>query len=252
MAHRHLFICGLHRSGTSILHRVLRAHPQISGFHNTGVPEDEGQHLQSIFPPARAFGGPGKFCFADEAHLTEKSSLVTEDNRKKLAAEWHHHWDLSKTVLIEKSPPNIIRSRFLQAMFPDSYFVFLVRHPIAVASATQKWSHTQLPELVQHWDLAHQTMLQDRKHLSHYLLIRYEDLVTSPLKWLKQIYALVDLPMQQPVEKISSGINDEYFRQWESYRKTHPKAYHAIKEIWDTPSLFGYSTDKPYISKFAE
>jgi len=49
---QYVFIAGLHRSGTSVLARCLREHPQISGFRNTGVPEDEGQHLQDVYPAA--------------------------------------------------------------------------------------------------------------------------------------------------------------------------------------------------------
>ena len=52
-----VFICGLHKSGTSLLFRILRDHPDMSGFTNTGVPKDEGQHLQSVYPPAWRFGG---------------------------------------------------------------------------------------------------------------------------------------------------------------------------------------------------
>jgi hypothetical protein len=46
---RLVFIGGLHRSGTSIVHRCLSDHPDVSGFQSTGVWEDEGQHLQSVY-----------------------------------------------------------------------------------------------------------------------------------------------------------------------------------------------------------
>ena len=55
--HTYVFVGGLHRSGTSLLARSLEAHPSVSGFRDTGVPEDEGQHLQSVYPagsPSRA------------------------------------------------------------------------------------------------------------------------------------------------------------------------------------------------------
>jgi len=55
--HRLVFVGGLHRSGTTPLTRCLAAHSQISGFEGTGVEEDEGQHLQTVYPPARAHGG---------------------------------------------------------------------------------------------------------------------------------------------------------------------------------------------------
>ena len=59
--HLLVFVGGLHRSGTTPLARALSAHPDISGFSNTGVPEDEGQHLQDVYPPAYVLGGPGRF-----------------------------------------------------------------------------------------------------------------------------------------------------------------------------------------------
>src|ERR1700691_2539156 len=78
-SHHFVFLGGLHRSGTTLLFRMLREHPEISGFENNKVkeewlaPEDEGQFLQTVYPPAVFFGGPGKFAFAPEAHMTEES-----------------------------------------------------------------------------------------------------------------------------------------------------------------------------------
>lgn len=83
---KHLFIGGLHKSGTSLLSRILADHPQISCFANTGAPEDEGQHLQSVYRPARFHGGPGKFGFSPEAHLTDASPLICAGNRARLQA----------------------------------------------------------------------------------------------------------------------------------------------------------------------
>src|SRR5919109_2236774 len=98
--HRFIFVCGLHRSGTSVLFRSLRDHPEVSGFHCTPSPEDEGMHLQTIFLPSGRYGGAGEFGFHPEAHLTESSRLVSEANRRKLFSEWGRYWDLSKKYLL--------------------------------------------------------------------------------------------------------------------------------------------------------
>ena len=39
---------------------------------------------------------------------------------------------MSEPVLVEKSPPNLVRTRFLQALFPDARQIVVTRHPIAV------------------------------------------------------------------------------------------------------------------------
>ncbi|WP_121971331.1 sulfotransferase [Leptolyngbya sp. BC1307] len=149
--HQFVFVCGLHRSGTSLLFKCIGEHPDISRFKDTGVPEDEGQHLQSVFKPASTYGGWGKFGFNKNAYLTEASSLVCDRNKARLFSEWQKFWDLEKTLLLEKSPPNLIRMRFLQAMFPNSYFIVLKRHPIAVSYATQKVNKKSIYSLIEHW-----------------------------------------------------------------------------------------------------
>ena len=101
-----LFVSGLHRSGTSILHRHLGEHDDISGFHGTGVPEDEGQHVQNVLPTARDHGGPGRFAFHPQAHMCEDEALSMErDSRDRLLRQWGAQWDLGRPVLVEKSPP---------------------------------------------------------------------------------------------------------------------------------------------------
>jgi N-acetyl-gamma-glutamylphosphate reductase len=58
--HKLVFLAGLHRSGTTLLARLLAAHPEVSGFAVTAVPADEGQHLQDVYPSASVYGGPGR------------------------------------------------------------------------------------------------------------------------------------------------------------------------------------------------
>src|SRR5437763_1252312 len=90
MEHRFVFLAGLHRSGTTLLARLLAAHPEVSGFSGTGADADEGQHLQTVYPAAKVWGGPGRFGFAPEAHFTEEqaSERVEGGANEKYFGQW--------------------------------------------------------------------------------------------------------------------------------------------------------------------
>ncbi len=101
------------------------------------MPEDEGQHLQDVFPRATETGGVRFGCSA-AAYLDETSSLITEANSRRIWNSWSRWWDPSKSVYVEKSPPNIAKFAFLQAIFKDAgstVFIAVVRHPIALMRA---------------------------------------------------------------------------------------------------------------------
>ncbi|MEO8330645.1 MAG: sulfotransferase, partial [Candidatus Nanopelagicales bacterium] len=176
---RLVFVGGLHRSGTSLLAQLVADHPQGSGLSGTEVPEDEGQHVQDVYPAARVFGGPGRFARDEKAHLTEDSLLAKPANAERLLSAWRPHWDSSKEYLVEKSPPNLIMSRFLQQLFPDAFFLFIVRHPVSVTLATRKWRpRMPLPRLMNHWFVAHDIARDDLSSLRNVHVVSYEWLLT--------------------------------------------------------------------------
>jgi hypothetical protein len=212
--HRLVFVGGLHRSGTTLLANLIAEHPLVSGFRETGVPADEGQHLQSVYPPAHVYGGPGRFGFRAESHLTEASELVSPESRDTLFREWAEHWNLSKPVLVEKSPPNLIRARFLQALFPDASFVMVLRHPVAVSLATEKWSRTSLGSLLRHWLVCHRTFEADRPSLRQVVVVTYEELAADPDACLERVFAFLDLEPQSARLEVRPDGNERYFGRW--------------------------------------
>ena len=209
-----VFIAGLHRSGTSLLHQILRSHPTISGFANTGVPQDEGQLLQSVYLPARAFGGPGRFGFDPEAYMDENHPLATEASAKGLLQDWSAYWDISKPCMIEKSPPNLIRTRFLQRLFPDSCFIIVIRHPIAVAYATQKWSKTSIASLVEHSLVCHERFFGDRPYLRRVFVLSYEEFVVQPRQCVQRLCEWLGVENFDFTAEVRSNMNDAYFARW--------------------------------------
>jgi hypothetical protein len=218
--HRFVFLAGLHRSGTTLLARLLAAHPEISGFSDTGAPADEGQHLQSVYPSDHEYGRPGRFGFAPEMRLTETSPLASEESARRLFEQWAPHWDLSRPVLLEKSPPNLLKTRFLQALYPESAFVVIIRHPIPVSIPTAKWRGTRrYDRMFEHWLRCHALFEADRKHLGRVHVLTYEDLVHDPAGVLRGVFEFLQLDPIPPSEPVDTQANEKYFQRWKELKR---------------------------------
>jgi hypothetical protein len=212
--HRHVFVGGLHRSATTLLGKVLAQHPEISGLENTGVIEDEGQLLQSVFPTDMAHGGPGRFAFDPGAHLTEASPLAGEAQAAAVRKAWSPYWNLDRPVLLEKSPPNLIRSRYLQALFPNSWFIFIIRHPVAASLATHKWSGTGIHSLIHHWLVAHDLLRTDLPFLKRSIVISYEALLARPAETLATLRQFLELAPFEFDANLRADGNQRYHDRW--------------------------------------
>ena len=192
-AARFVFVGGLHRSGTSLLAELLKAHPEVAGQVIDGMPEEleqEGQHVQRVYPVDDALGGPGAFAHNPLAHMTERHPLATAASAARLEADWAPHWRgvEGAKVRLEKSPSNMLRARFLQALWPNSYHLIIVRHPVAVAFATAAWaarhgggkraaSAASVVECARHWLRAHDLLLADLSSLTNVRIVRLEEFV---------------------------------------------------------------------------
>lgn len=255
-----IFVGGLHRSGTTLLYKCIGNHPQISIFSKTGALMNEGQYLQSIYPTANQYGGPGKFGFKKHSFLTEDSPLSNQNNAKTMLSEWSNYWDISKSYFAEKSPPNIIRMRFLQSLFPNAYFIIICRHPIATSFAIQKWVKPplrkwldrKLDSLIKHWLICHEQMLFDSIHINNLLLIRYEDFIMSPQSIINKIYTYLNIEEIPLFDNIKTDLNNQYIKKYQKLEQNGLFGYLYTKYIYNCYETkinkFGYSLkDKPYI-----
>ena len=242
--HSLVFVGGLHRSGTTPLAKALASHPQVSGLTGTVVSEDEGQHLQDVYPRIRVYGGMGRFANAAAAHLTEASPLASAASAQRLLAAWSPYWDLERPYLVEKSPSNLIMTRFLHAMFPDARFVMVMRHPIVVALAMQKWNpriiarngrrHVTLPGLVAHWIRAHELLREDASRVGGVHVLRYEDLTADPGAELARIADHLGLESPIPGGSIRPGLSRGYEEEWEAMRTGNPFRRRQRRTIEET------------------
>lgn len=227
--HKFIFVSGMPRSATTALARLIESHPKVSGLTNTGVPGDEGEYLQTVYPKEDDLGGWHRFGLDQRAYMTETHpSLPGAGDR--LFSSWAPYWDLSKPVLCEKTT-NIARSRFLQAAFPNASFVFIVRHPIAQALAVLRWNYrVLLSTMIKNWVVCHRHLAEDLPHVKRKLVIRYEKMVRDAKPIGSAIERMLELEPGIDSSAIKGGLNDPYFQSWKArdFRSGSP---HPLRNI---------------------
>ena len=140
MRHRYLFVGGLHRSGTSLLARLVSGLDGVSGIESAPVPEGEGAYLTGALPHTAMHGRPGHFATDPVQHRIEGDPLDRLETVLRLDHDWAPWFYGAAPWRVEKSPVNLVRMRLLQSLVPLSQFVVVVRHPVAVARAVAKWT----------------------------------------------------------------------------------------------------------------
>lgn len=233
---KYVFVCGMPRSGTTMVAREIARFAGCTGFENTGVMMDEGQYLQDVYPTEWACGGAGRFGFDPRSHLTEESCLLTPASVDRLRRQWERFWDKNKAIRVEKSPGNLLKTRFLQAALPDAYFVVIKRHPVAVSLATQKWSRTPLHELLSHWLRCHEIFDKDKKRLERLHELSYEDYIEDPKRHLQEIAYFIGTEFSGSLEEqATDGYNKKYLDRWSQMLQRSPfrAYYHRVADEYE-------------------
>lgn len=235
---RPVFICGLHRSGTTLLHDYLCAHYGVSFFQSAKVPENEGQFLQDVYMAERPFGGPGAFAFYPQMQFSPlKKTERARKTANRLLAQWDSWADGASPVLLEKSPPNIVRIPYFRSLFPEARFIVWTRDPRAVSLSTRKWHKLPIPQLMAHWNTAYMKAFQDLGE--DCILARYEDFCEDPAGTARRIAAFcglekrtAPLPMAERFSEVKNS-NAKYTADFPTSYRTR-----ALVRAWE---YFGYS-----------
>lgn len=180
MSERWLFVVGCTNSGTSLVKRYLSSHRDVAWLAR------EGQFHTEELPREHRLGLDR--CWALASHLFR----MTENDSRTTAQRVRRDWlkvaqPRNKPVVVEKTPYNLLRMRWLERWFPDARFVCVVRNGLAVAEGLMRWAGKpccthKFPAALAafQWQAAARVWRDDSQHLKQALTLRYEDLVASP------------------------------------------------------------------------
>lgn len=228
-----IFVGGLQRSGTTLLGRLLASHPAVAGLVGTPTDEDEGQFIQDVFPDDHVMGRPdggkrgrvNQWAYHPEAHLTESDLSGRPNAATRLTESWRPYWSRPDALRrVEKSPSNVMKTRFLQAVFPGSRYVIVTRHPVTQALAIRKWVDLRhrlgldFGQMIDHWLTAMETFAADAPSLKHVLTVRYEDLLADGQDVMQRINSFLALPEYEYDVSSLSDRDAVYRSYWENAR----------------------------------
>lgn len=142
-----------------------------------------------------------------------------------------------KKRFISKNPPNTGRIPLLLDMYPDARFIYIHRNPVEVILSTRSFFSEMLKGLTMHhidpenlnmdiykiYERLLGDYMQHRKLIPEKNLIevRYDDLLTNPMKEIESIYDHFGFPAYQQVSPVISAYADS--------KKGHVRNKYSIK-----------------------
>jgi hypothetical protein len=157
--------------------------------------------------------------FAKNAEEQYLKSIHFDDLTNKEKNQWKNNYEkFMKTVtyanqgkrLLLKNPANTSRIPLLLELFPDAHFIHIYRNPYKVYLSTIKMRNNVLDKLalqnaskeeiekqvVQNYQRLMKSFFEQKNLISEdkFVEIRYEDLVSDPIKQMKRIYSKFQLP----------------------------------------------------------
>ncbi len=184
--HSWIFILGCNNSGTTLLTELLGGHPLVRKMRT------EGQRLTTAIPNSAKYG-IGRV-FTQRLDLFRWTEDTAVDGLERLRYDWACHFSTGPGYLMEKSPPNTLRSRWLQRHFRPSRFLVLVRHPYAVCEGVTRRTRYTIEEAAVHWAKVHEVLRDDMPRLEACLVMRYEDVCERPGDELRRLERFLALP----------------------------------------------------------
>ncbi len=187
-----LFLVGCYNSGTTLLADILGRHPDISGLPT------EGHFITDQFVKDYEVGLPRMWAGREELFRLTEDDVGPDPIRIK--KEWGMRLDLHKSVLLEKSPPNSVRTRWLNRHFSPAYFVAIVRNGYAVAEGISRKGAPKhlrdgwpVEQSAWQWRRTNEVLEEDAPYIQNFMWLKYEDLVRDPLTELNRITSFVGL-----------------------------------------------------------
>jgi hypothetical protein len=156
-------------SGSTLLWKLLSTSDAVSAF------SCEGQFLPEVVATMRR----------------EPWNAEAEFPWPYIKEVWRHHWDLSKPLLVEKSPANLIRAEAIAEHFSPAYFLVMVRDPYAHCEGLMRRDGFSARGAAEFSMRCFRAQMRNAESLPNVLRFTYCDLVSDPAGICRRIQVFI-------------------------------------------------------------
>ncbi len=175
------FVISTVRSGSTLLRVLLDSHSQIHSPHE--------MHLRDIQVELKS-----KY-----AERALKEVRLSREELQYVLWDWYLGRELAATgkpLLVNKTPSDVYVIDDIKAAWPDARFIFLLRHPLAVARSR----HNLRPDDSEERNLTmvnrYANGVEAARQAHDGLTVRYEDLASDPARVTKELCAFLGVPWE--------------------------------------------------------
>lgn len=167
----YLFILCPPFGGSTVLHEFLSTSVNISINNPFGT--REGQTLPGV---KKIMWDPKDRWFEE-----------TKFDWKFIKKEWRKYWDVTKPLLLEKSPANIVRAKEIELEFTPSKFIVMVRNPYAHVEGIMRRNNSKAKGAATFAMKCLYYQKNNLENLRNTLLFTYEDFCDNTVDIKKKI-----------------------------------------------------------------
>ncbi len=210
---RPIFIVGPMGSGTTLMRLIVDSHDNIAIAQETSIMR---AYLAHKWIPFHRHGGDwyGRLGWSDDELDVRMREFYAGMFERFAAGQGKKRWG-------DKTPWHAWHLRELARVFPDAVFIAMVRQPGAVATSVSERFRLNWDGAVNHWVNTTTEQVQRGIELGDRLLmVRYEDLVTSPETHVARGLLLARRALVRPPARARQGARGT--RHGQEGRGCHP------------------------------
>lgn len=222
-------------------------HPYIyssGGSRKKEIPENEGQHLQTVFPPfnfrlkLKLGYDFGKYAYITDFCQPKDKGAAYNEIGQVLHSQWSKYWNNSSTFLLQKTPSLDIQFLELTKVMPTLH-VLVIRHPMTSNSWGNKWMGLGWLDA---W--SHTLEVLASGEIEWYAVVTYEALIQYHDVVVEELMEVVRSGMRRSGGDFGSDADGRRVLSILSRDPPEPKTNHRQLELHASQSSLRYLQPK--------